>query len=97
MGNPRNHGWMIGHAVMLLSVGLLLALISAGRAEAALHVSPAGVDSAACGTTALPCRNVDYAVHKAANGETVKVAGESTGTQMSSTCVPVFQSKASFV
>ena len=75
MGNPGNDGWMIGRAVTLLSVGLLLALISTGRAEAALPVSPAGGDSAACGTKVLPCRNVDYAVHKAANGEIVKVAG----------------------
>jgi len=70
-------------AVILLGEALLGGLVLVGSAAAVietnaaidLYVSPSGTDSAACGTQAAPCRNVDYAVNKALSGATIRVAG----------------------
>lgn len=38
------------------------------------HVSPTGTDSASCGSSSTPCRNIQFAVEKANSGDTIKVA-----------------------
>ncbi|MDD2695466.1 MAG: hypothetical protein PHD58_06055, partial [Anaerolineales bacterium] len=35
-----------------------------------LRVSPTGTDASACGSEASPCRTIQYAVNKAASGDT---------------------------
>lgn len=39
------------------------------------HVAATGSDTASCGSQNSPCRNIDYAVHKALSGDAVAVAG----------------------
>lgn len=64
--------------ILILALLALLAA-SAPRAAAApsaqtLHVAPGGANNTACGPAASPCLNIQYAVNKAASGDTILVA-----------------------
>lgn len=39
------------------------------------HVAASGSDNSSCGPRNSPCRNIDYAVHKALSGDVIAVAG----------------------
>jgi hypothetical protein len=68
-----------------VSIGLIIALVFMGignvfpayaRADTSTYyVATTGTDSSGCGTTALPCRSIQYAVNLAQSGDTIKVAG----------------------
>jgi hypothetical protein len=65
--------------IAMIALGVAV-LVSTGAAYATtLHVSPGGADVPACGPQGAPCQHLDYAVHKAASGDTIRVAG---GTQV---------------
>ncbi|MDD5469160.1 MAG: DUF1565 domain-containing protein, partial [Anaerolineales bacterium] len=52
-----------------------------------LRVSPTGTDASACGSEASPCRTIQYAVNKAASGDTLLVAaGSYTYQSTTDTC-----------
>src|SRR5262245_28466604 len=74
----KNHRYAVRHAariLVLLGLVLLGGLVLAWPSDAGeLFVSPSGVDSAQCGAQAAPCRHLDYAVNKALDGDTVRVA-----------------------
>ena len=40
-----------------------------------IRVAPTGTDATGCGSEASPCRTIQYAVNKAASGDTILVAG----------------------
>ena len=73
----KNHRFAVRHAariLVLLGLVLLGGLVFAWPSDAGeLFVSPSGVDSAQCAQGA-PCRHLDYAVNKALDGDTVRVA-----------------------
>jgi uncharacterized protein DUF4214 len=63
-------------ALGLLAIGAIAVLAIAGSAAAAtLYVSPLGSDTPTCGAQGAPCRNVDQAVIRSADGDTIRVAG----------------------
>jgi hypothetical protein len=53
-------------AVASASVGMSLAATT-------LYVATTGTDSASCGTSAAPCRHIQFAISKAAEGDSVRV------------------------
>ncbi len=80
-------GRVAGRGVLLLLAAVVGGLVLARPADSAtLHVSPGGLDSPMCGPQSAPCRHLDYAVNKALDGDTIRVAG---GTYMfTSVAVP---------
>ena len=63
-------------ALGLLAIGTIAVLAVAGSAAAAtLYVSPLGSDTPTCGAQGAPCRNIDQAVIRSVDGDTLRVAG----------------------
>ncbi len=65
--------------IRILALVMLAACISAQGAFAApvaaiWHVAPTGADNVSCGSEALPCRSIQYAVNRAPSGDTILVA-----------------------
>ncbi len=58
-----------------LATALAVALASVGISAAATiyYVATTGTDNANCGSSAAPCRHVQYAIDKAAEGDSVRV------------------------
>src|SRR5262245_17980764 len=76
MNNHQNPVRLAGPMLILLGLALLGGLALALPADAGeLYVSSAGTDSVLCGGPSTPCRHLDYAVNKALDGDTVRVAG----------------------
>jgi len=69
-------------AVASASVGMALAATT-------FYVATTGTDSASCGTSAAPCRHIQFAVSKAAEGDSVRVKN---GTYNECFEVPIFDS-----
>src|SRR5262249_11368466 len=74
--NYHNPLRLIRRALVFLGSALLGGLVLTWPADASvLYGSPSGADSAQCGAQGAPCRHLDYAVNKALDGDTVRVAG----------------------
>lgn len=78
MSNSKSRsfsGWRILSALILILLVFSTTPPShSAQASSNIYVKANGSDSSGCGSTAAPCRSIQYAVNKAASGDFIRVA-----------------------